>query len=99
MPMLSLHVLHLRLPAVEQAISVPAVMVIGTLPIMLFARIGAPKVEEVAIVAGPGPVGVGIVTVFVLFQCPVAWEPSSTAIIAILVVRRNRTRTRTRVTQ
>ena len=36
-PILGLHVLH----HVEQAISIPAVMVIGTLPVMLVARRGA----------------------------------------------------------
>ena len=60
---------------VEQAIAIPAVMVIGTLPVMLVARVGAPKVE-IAIVAWP--VGVGIL--FVLLQCPVVWKPSFTAI-------------------
>jgi hypothetical protein len=85
-PMLGLHVLHLRLLEVEQAIAIPAVMVIGTLPVMLFTRFGAPKVE-VAIIAWP--VGVGIL--FVLLQCPVVWEPSFTAITIrhrMMVVRR-----------
>ena len=36
-PILGLHVLH----HVEQAIAIPAVMVIGTLPVMLVARRGA----------------------------------------------------------
>ena len=40
-PMLGLHVLHLRMLNVEQAIAIPAVMVIGTLPVMLVARRGA----------------------------------------------------------
>ena len=73
--MLGLHVLHLRLLEVEQAITIPAVMVIGTLPVMLFTRIGAPEIE-VAIIAWP--VGIGIL--FVLLQCPVTWERSFTAI-------------------
>lgn len=55
--MLGLHMLHLRLLEVEQAITIPAIMVIRTLPVMLFTRMGTPKVE-VAIIAWP--VGVGI---------------------------------------
>jgi hypothetical protein len=73
--MLGLHMLHLRLLEVEQAIAIPAVMVIRTLPVMVFTRIGAPKVD-IAIIAWP--VGVGIL--FVLLQCPVVYEPSFTAI-------------------
>lgn len=73
--MLGLHVLHLRSLMTEEAIAIPAVMVIGTLPVMLFTRMGAPKVE-IAIIARP--VGVGIL--LVLLQCPVVWEPSFTAI-------------------
>jgi len=73
--MLGLHVLHLRVFEVEQAIAIPAVMVIRTLPVMLFTRIGAPKVE---IAINAWPVGVGIL--FVLLQCPVVYEPSFTAI-------------------
>ena len=40
-PMLGLHVLHHRMLNVEQAIAIPAVMVIGTLLVMLVVRRGA----------------------------------------------------------
>ena len=50
-------------------------MVIGALSVMLFARMGAPKVQ-IAIIARP--VGVGILCV--LLQCPVVWEPSFAAV-------------------
>jgi hypothetical protein len=73
--MLGLHMLYFRLLGVEQAIAIPAVVVIGTLPVVLVTRIGAPKVE-IAIIARP--VGIGIL--FVLLQCPVTCERSFTAI-------------------
>lgn len=85
-PMLGLHMLHLRSLVAEEAIAIPAVMVIGTLPVMLFTRLGAPKVE-VAIIARPVRVGI----LLVLLQSPVVWEPSFTAITIrhrLVVVRR-----------
>lgn len=66
-PMLGLHVLDFRSLGVKKEFTLVAVIVIGTLPVMLFTRIVALKVE-VAIIAWP--VGVGIF--FVLLQCPVS---------------------------
>jgi hydrogenase/urease accessory protein HupE len=71
---LGLHVLDHRLFEIKQAIMFPAVMMIGTLYVVLSLRVGAPKVDA-TIVADP--VGIGIL--IVLLQRSDAWERSLAA--------------------